>query len=220
MEIVPIEYTVPQIHAIQRLNITKTSHINYCGYTHSLDMDRIIEWFKSIGSNSEEDCVICSRLISDIVQMVCGQADSCLLTIRSSVASDFFTVPRFHRDGKYYTIGPNQIQRKFILTIKGPGTLLSEPNEQITNSFFDVFYNPIDQMDENKRKQMAEILGPENIFQLTNNQGAWIITYQTNENIDRATIHSEPNITQPRLFFSVLPGTNEQIESIRSKNCK
>lgn len=222
IQIVPIEYTIPQIYAIQRLNITKDDNFNYCGFGYDLDMERMIGWFDSIGTNSREDCGIYCRLISDIVQMACSQAscDSCWLTIRAKLPSDEFKVPRFHRDGMFYRLGSNQVQRKFLLTIKGPGTLVSEPNKETTDKFFDLLYDPVDEFDIEKRKQLVEILGPDGPVQLTNNQGAWIITHQNNANRDRATIHSEPHITQPRLFLSILPGTNDEIESIRPRFCK
>lgn len=227
IQIVPIEYSVPQIHAIQRLKIEKNSIFNHFGYTWDLAIDSLMKWFESIGSNTHEDIVIYSRLITDIVQMACSQAsgqegqEACWLTIRSRVPTDEYKVPRYHRDGSYYKVKPNQIQRKFLLTIKGPGTLVSEPTKQVADKFFDLFYDSVDGFNIEKRKQLAKILENDKISppaQLTNNQGAWITTYK---NIlgssDRATIHSEPNIIQPRLFLSVLPGSNEQIESIRSR---
>lgn len=223
VQIVPIEYTIPQIYAIQRLNITHNDIFNYCGFFYNLDMERMIEWFGLIGRTTRDDCVIYSKLITDIVQMTCSQLkyDSCWLTIRSRIPSDEYKVPRFHRDGQFYKLDPNQIQRKFLLTIKGPGTLISEPDNQTTNKFFDLFYSNIEkQLDLGIREQLAQALGSENIIQLTNNQGAWIITHQTNYKSDRATIHSEPDITQPRLFLSVLPCSHKHIESIKSRFCK
>jgi hypothetical protein len=223
IQIVRIEYTIPQIYAIQRLNITRDDNFNYCGFDYDLDMERMIEWFDLIGSSSRDDSVIYSRLVVDIVQMACKQAgfDSCWLTIRSRLPTTEYKIPRFHRDGQFYKLGPNQIQRKFLLTIKGPGTLVSEPDKETIDEFFDVFYaNQEKQIELDVREKLAQVLGPENIIQLTNNQGAWIITHQSNTKSDRATIHSEPDITHPRLFLSILPGTNKQIESIRSRFCK
>ena len=59
------------------------------------------------------------------------------------------------------------------------------------------------------------------ILQLTNNQGAFMKTHEFVNGIGNmidTTIHSEPNITQPRLFISIVPGSADQInETIKAK---
>ena len=76
-------------------------------------------------------------------------------------------------------------------------------------------------MDLENRKQLTEILEGSKIHQLKEGQGAFITTYvNTNDDSSNATIHSEPNITQPRLFISILPGTDDQINEFKIKNTR
>jgi len=214
IQIVPIEYSQYEIYAIQRLNIKETKAFNHFGYNHNLQFDQLVDYFKSLSSNIYEDCIIYSRLIFNLINLVSQikSNTSCWLVIRSSIPNDDFKIPRFHKDGTYYSTKENEIVQKFILTIKGPGTLICEPSEQGQQKFDEVFYNTNNTFSDLEiREKLAHALIDEHIHQLTNNQGCFF----TIGSDLKSSIHSEPNITQPRLFISILPGTFEQIEELR-----
>jgi len=220
IQIVPIEYSQYEIYAIHRLDIKETKTFEYFGYNNKLELefdqyDQLVDYFKSLGTNIDQDCITYSRLIFRLINLVrqIKSNTSCWLSIRSSIPNDDdYKIPRFHKDGKYYSTKENEIVQKFILTIKGPGTLICEPTEQGQQKFDEVFYNTNNTFSDLEiREKLAHALIDEHIHQLTNNQGCF---FTVGSDL-KSSIHSEPNITQPRLFISILPGTFEQIEELR-----
>lgn len=221
LQIIPIQYTQSQIYAIQRMKINKLEILNYHGYNYDLDMNALIDFFKSIGENNHEDCVTYARLISDITQMVCTikNRDSCWLSVRARIPDDEYHIPRFHCDGVFFPLNRDETEmQKFILTIKGPGTLVTEPNKEIIKEFYELFRKTLDtQLEIETRKKYVKILNKGLIYQLTNNQGAIITTFKSGDPL-HSTIHSEPDITHhSRLFISIVPGTNEQITDLKNR---
>jgi hypothetical protein len=224
ISIVPIEYTIPQIYAIQRLNIVQSKQFVYSGLNFEYPVDRMIDFFKNVTSNIHEDCVIYTKLIYDMVELVGNtkSTDSCILIVRVSLPSDNYIIPRFHYDGGFFSMKGNTIQEKFLLTIKGPGSLLCEPSPDNKKKFDEIFFSNMQtQIELDVRNKLFSVLKDEYILQLTNNQGAFMKTHEFVNGIGNmidTTIHSEPNITQPRLFISIVPGSADQInETIKAK---
>jgi hypothetical protein len=222
--IVPIEYTIPQIYAIQRLNIVQSKQFIYSGLNFEYPVDRMIEFFKIVTSNTHEDCVIYTKLIYDMVELVANTkaTNSCILILRLSLPSDEFKIPRFHYDGGFFSMKGNTIQEKFLLTIKGPGSLLCEPSPENKKKFDEIFFSNMSTQSElDVRTKLYSVIKDDNILQLTNNQGAFMKTHEFVNgigNIFDTAIHSEPNITQSRLFISIVPGSADEInESIKAK---
>jgi hypothetical protein len=56
------------------------------------------------------------------------------------------------------------------------------------------------------RPKLAKALSKFKILQPTNNQGILFYT--------KSTLHSEPKMTGPRLFISIMPGTKANIEAL------
>lgn len=220
ISIIPIEYTIPQIYAIQRLNIIKQNQFNYSGLNFEYPIDKIVEFFKSSTTNTHEDCVMYTKLIYQMVRLVedAKSIDSSILIIRLSLPSDDYVIPRFHYDGKFFSMKGNAKQEKFLLTIKGPGTLLCEPSLENKKKFDEIFYSNMSMLSElDVRKKLYSVIKDENIIQLTNNQGAFMKIFEFVNgvgNIFDTTIHSEPNETHPRLFISIVPGSADQIDEI------
>lgn len=71
--------------------------------------------------------------------------------------------------------------------------------------------NP-DLTSEKKRLKLAEFIKPDSIETTPPNHGSIFIIGPNN-----AAIHSEPPIHSERLFISVVQGTSEQIEDLRTR---
>ena len=135
------------------------------------------------------------------------------ISIRGSIPNDMFRIPRWHRDGPYFKI----ITSKFITTLVGPPTLYIDDIDSIN------IYNTINkvEMEERKGKSFEEEIKIDAYYrpiyadkikkykQLGEEEG--MILYPL------GLIHSEPDITEPRLFLSILPGTFEQIEELKKR---
>ena len=65
----------------------------------------------------------------------------------------------------------------------------------------------------NVRKKQNAIFARKKVKQLKNNEGLIFIV----GNKEKALIHSEPSMKEERIFISILPGTEKQIENIKKR---
>lgn len=132
--------------------------------------------------------------------------------------NDNWIIPRWHCDGNYFN--PNEYiepQTKFVTIFKGQGTLLIEKNKVIQE-----IYNKY-VMDKSK-PSIHTLDGRTNIDKELKNTGAKIIQLNNNQgliflsgNINHCAIHSEPNMTEPRIFLSIVFADEENINKWRDK---
>ncbi len=228
-QIFKMNYTEENLNQINSIQITKNENYDFFGSTdifltnESNDITRLIEFIYRIGDNSEELAKSLVKIIKNIVKVLeLGYNKKyCWITIRTSQPNNYFEIPRWHCDGKYFKnyLDP---QTKFVTVFKGAGTLLIEPtnqSKQIYNNYLsDSFDNtklPIDSIESrellNKEFERVDIQKK----QLTNKQGLIFLSGHSN-----CTIHSEPNITEPRMFLSVVFGDKDNIFEWRDKKYK
>ena len=184
---------------------------------------------KKIGKNNKTNCQKLTKIIIKIcndVKKNCKEDQTARwLTIRVSMPSRLFEIPRWHTDGKFYNQflqKPIDIQWKFIASLIGPGTRICEPSLSIKKKLYKMDSEYFDYKDqklylENKLKKV-KLLSKSEKFQLTNNEGAIIIAHNNLKNdIMYRTIHSETDITEPRIFISILPGTIDEISYLGTR---
>jgi hypothetical protein len=228
-QIFKMNYTEENLNQINLIKITKNENYDFFGSTdifltnESNDITRLIEFICRIGDNSEELAKSIVKIIKNIVKVLeLGYNKKyCWITIRTSQPNNYFEIPRWHCDGKYFK-NYLEPQTKFVTVFKGAGTLLIEPinqSKQIYNNYFsDSFDNiklPIDSIESRKMLDKEfESVGIQK-KQLTNKQGLIFLSGHSN-----CTIHSEPNITEPRMFLSVVFGDKDNIFEWRNKKYK
>jgi hypothetical protein len=193
------------------LNINQDNTFNYFG-NKKLDINSsysLINLFKT--NNDIKSINLLCKFIKKLLLEVCNEYNKnyCWLTIRVSTPNNIYDIPRWHYDGNYYK--SNNIQTKFILTLKGNSTLIINPNQKIKKKFFDID-NKIN-IDESEIKLLRnKIVNNEkiiNINTLTNG----IIIISTNPKL--VTIHSEPPIRENRIFLSILPMTKNELNELK-----
>jgi len=98
----------------------------------------------------------------------------------------------------------------------GPGTLFMNENSECRKNYFDLkntLYSNFDyknysaSLDLDNRKKISDVI---NNCGSSNHQVA-IFTVGTKT---RAAIHSEPNMTQKRLFYSIVSGNSNDIKNL------
>lgn len=189
-------------HILQTLDIGQQQTFNFYGSPAHMQ-EALKAFVATIGANSDEaistvTCVI-ARISFAIVQALDTQA--AWVTVRATLANNAFNTPRWHQDGYYFapfTGGPC----KFAAVLKGPSTLFYRLPEELHLEFQDHFQD---------REYLSRMLDPAFVETVPEGMGALFIVGDA----ARAAVHSEPPMQQSRLFFSILPGSPEQIEALR-----
>ena len=132
-----------------------------------------------------------------------------------SEATTQFEVPRWHQDGEYWTMQPDEIPYKIGTVFTGAPTVFIHPLEEYTRAIQEsdkrltiTNYNAEEIAIE--RLWLAEQFKNARVSQAKPGELArWAVARE-----DLAVIHSEPLIHQPRIFLSFLPGTEAQIREL------
>ena len=231
-EIFQINLTESNKNMIESIKINKTEKYDFFGNVDDLicaesdDLKRLIDYICTIGKNTEELAKEFIDIIKNIVETLSlgYRKKYCWLTIRSSLPNSDYEITRFHCDGKYFS-GVQETQTKFIFVLKGAGTILIEPDEQVKQVYWDYLTQSTDTskplVDINsieERKLLDEKLKDANAKQLQiNNEHGLIFLAGCHSN---CTIHSEPNITEPRMFLSIVFGDESNINKLKNRNGK
>lgn len=148
---------------------------------------------------------ISNRIISEFC------AESCWIALRPMPSNPLYVIPRWHTDG--YMFAPySGVQYKVAMVFRGAGTLFCNPSEDLKKKFHAIQDDDIDSFDENRIK-LANLLTHVHKQSPTSSHGAIFKVGDT----ESAAIHSEPNVLEPRLFFSIVPGTKKQIREMALK---
>jgi len=198
--------------SLSDINIEYKNTFDHYGYANKLDLERLNNFFINIGQNDKQNLVIIENFIAKLTKKVCDEynRDSVWLTIRVTLPNNEFNIPRWHIDGNFFERVNNEHQSKFIMTLKGPGTLLCNANETTRKIFFENFQGS---REISERHKLDEILKSQKVIQLQNNQCAIFLVGDRNI----AAIHSEPPVTEPRIFISILPGYDYQIDEWKNR---
>ena len=159
--------------------------------------------------------------------------ESALIHLRIRKPNDQFKIPRWHQDQGVYFKGQKNYNIKLVTTLKGKSTLISRWNKEGIDEQERV-WKLIKEKDSNYMKlssnnrlqkfdkwdtyrsiklkslriKLSKILKPEPI----NYDSAYSYVHKYGK---YATIHSEPDITEDRIFLAVMPNSWENI-----KKCK
>ena len=200
------------------LNINQYNDFNYYGKKkldiNSNEYNSLINLFNT-DNNIKSINSLC-KFIKKLLLQVCNEYNKkyCWLTIRIMTPNNLYNIPRWHFDGNYYK--SNNIQTKFILTLKGNSTLIINPNQKIKKKFFNNFFN-IDIKDNSElelRLLRNKIVNNEKIININTLINGTIII-STNPKL--ATIHSEPPIMENRIFLSILPMTKNELNDFKTR---
>ena len=225
-----LNYSTEEKNTIKKFKIIKDGTLDYYGTPDSMDINKIMDFFTKIGNNKINDSIIISNIIKKLCIEVCNGFSenkiACWLSIRVSLPNNRFTIPRWHMDGKFYNVNlrnvqSNDIQLKFITTLKGQGTLLANPTKKIKSKYWTITNgNSTDPKTEFK-KRMDDRVIIDNLLQKfkiqsKNDEGViFVCTANDRNNYMIRGLHSEPDIVEPRIFISILPGTEREIKELQ-----
>ena len=188
-----------------------------------------INYIQSIGGNTKTCINGMEKLIIRLIKKVLlgYKMKYFWLAIRISSPNKNFDIPRWHKDGTFFT-GDNDIGCfKFITTLKGPGTLLIKSTKKINKIYEKTLEEKFTEMrkyktiqekikiDDNFRPIFAKKFVKEKYIQAKNNDG---ILFYTGFPHDNAALHSEPKMDTSRIFISILPSSYENIKDLQKSN--
>ncbi len=207
---IPVSLEDSALEAIQSFEIERTGDIDVYAAVEQ-DIGGVLRSFlASIGENDQQHIETVAGIVSNIAEQVTKmlQKEAYWLALRVTKPLDYdmsYTMPRWHSDGAYFETAEGEVVYKFILTLRGDKTLFGEAAdlerfEQIQKNLYDEQGRPDPVMTEELVSLVSALPTP------TKMGG---VMFQVGEG---GAIHSEPTVTQPRIFMSVLPGDVSQIQ--------
>lgn len=200
---------------------------NYFGKTKNISQKEVMDFLNKLGDNIKEDNDKVFRYIIKVIKEMLSNYDLGYfwLTIRAMMPTEKYKNTRWHIDGKYYESERRQF--KMVSVPKGEGTLFIEPCEEIHKKFVElekeknkeyIYENKtiinFNEVNIKYGKIFKELFEDEKIIRTKNN---YYVEFNARDK-EIGGIYSEPDITEPRLFFSIVLGTKEEIDELKSKN--
>ncbi len=139
------------------------------------------------------------------------------ITVRATLPHEYNDIPRWHDDGMYFTQEPDEKVYKMVFPVIGAKTLFGEVldkekydallQQSFTNHRMNLSEEDAWEEDLRIRKELDAVVKP---ISVTTKEQAAVFLVGHNE----ATIHSEPPVSEPRIFVAVLVGSKEQIREM------
>lgn len=172
-------------------------------------VDEIAAFLAAIGPNSQEIAFGAAGKISQIIEEVMSASRRACAWVHlgAFVPTAEFDAHRWHMDGPYYkTESPFGFKYKFAATLVGDSTLFySLPRES-------AHLRELVWLRSRNKELMNEIFPDSGILKMESKCGALFIS----GDYKRAALHSEPPISQSRLFLSIIAGTEEEIQHLKT----
>ena len=218
--------TAEEKDSIDKLRIeTQLPQFNFYGPINDGVTEALSAYLSGLGENSEETKTNISKLVARITEGMIKDfdAESAWVMLRSFLPNDEYKLPRWHKDGRYFA--SKERVYKLIFSIKGAPTRLgkatdAEKFEQLEKESSENFVtnrissdNPKKFEDEGIRIRKELELVVKEIEPLEVGHAAMYLIGDKD-----AVIHSEPLIDEPRIFMSVIVGSQDQINEWKEKS--
>ena len=214
---------------LDNLKVNKESILTLRGlYGYDKYIDESLKYSFNI---QESKRIRIKNIIKNIIHefLTKTKQESALIHLRISKPHDGFKVPNWHQDGFYFK-GQKKYNIKLLTTLKGKSTLISRWNKEAIDEQDKVF-KLIEQKKDNLNKTPSkkwlnsyESYQESKLESLRVNLSKIIkhepINYDSAYsyvNGKYATLHSEPDITEDRIFLAVMPNSRENIKKCNMK---
>jgi hypothetical protein len=217
--------TPEETESIKEVRIEKElPQFDYYGPVNEELTKSLVSYFDEMGENSDEAVRTISALVARIAATTLKDLnkESAWVMVRVSLPNNDFDIPRWHPDGAYFqSSDPNDRTYKLVKSIKGPLTRFGEKADP------EKFEQLIRESTENyeRHHDNAEAFNEEDV-RIRQGLDAVIQEIEPAKEGDavyylvgdrEAKIHSEPKIDEPRIFMSVVAGSNEQVEELEER---
>ena len=214
---------------LDSLKVNRQSFLKLRGlYGYDKYIDKLLKYSFNI---QESKRIRIKNIIKNIIHefLTKTKQESALIHLRIFKPHDGFKVPNWHQDGFYFK-GQKKYNIKLLTTLKGKSTLISRWNKEAIDEQDKVF-KLIEQKKDNLNKTPSkkwlnsyESYQESKLESLRVNLSKIIkhepINYDSAYsyvNGKYATLHSEPDITEDRIFLAVMPNSRENIKKCNMK---
>ena len=131
-----IDYTISELEIINDFEIKNPNNYGHFGSLY--DIKDLKKYLIDIGSNTKTCINGMEKLIIRLIKKVLFgyKMKYFWLAIRITPPNNRFDIPRWHKDGTFFTGDKNEKSSvKFITTLKGPGTLLIKSTKKINKIY-------------------------------------------------------------------------------------
>nr|QBK89463.1 MAG: hypothetical protein LCMiAC02_05580 [Mimivirus LCMiAC02] len=213
----------------KKIKVNSNKKYEYYGIIEKGNQTKYISKFiQSLNNNKNISDDVANLYMEKIINLFLNamNKDSAWIAIRASLPTDDFKVPRWHQDGYYYKAREFSTKKiklpKLVFVVKGDTTPFKSVSKKVREDFIELYrklYKKLDFQNLNKklyldiRKQLDNLLKKSPTIQASNLQaGIFLVGLK-----EFATIHSEPDIKEKRLFLSIVPGSKDEIEELSKK---
>lgn len=173
--------------------------------------DEATAFIESLG-NGKEEAWLASGVISRLLEQTLKGfgAEAAWVAVRATLPNNDFDIPRWHQDGAFFK-SENDEQKKVVAVLKGAPTLFNGTEGHLRDAFRKALRGG--KGDSAKtRIELSLLLDPALTSQARAGEGSVFVTGS-----DRSGLHSEPTMKEARIFVSILPGSQAQIEELRER---
>ena len=167
----------------------------------------VIDYLSRVGPNDLNVVKRAAAKIDRIVKMVMSSSgkQTAWICLRASTATDRYDLPRWHMDGHYYRQS-DSLQYKFATTLIGASTHFYPLSRELKE------LRRVIRIHTGNRKFTSELCQGGPIFSPTVGEGVFVLAGDRNV----AALHTEPPIHEPRLFFSIVPCSEEELKDLKT----
>lgn len=217
---VDMEFSDQEVESLKEIKVeSELDQFDYYGSADTQLQRNLEQYLKEAGENSGSHISTISHLVTRLSREVMEGLgkESVWVMVRISLPDERYSIPRWHSDGSYFS--SSEREYKLVATLKGPQTLFGEVIDGARYQQLSVRMNENYRKNHSDpkifraedlqiRKQLVEVVKP---IKLADTSKA--VMYLVGDK--DAVIHSEPHIDTPRIFISILPGSQSQIEEWR-----
>ncbi|MBM3231663.1 hypothetical protein FJZ28_05090 [Candidatus Peregrinibacteria bacterium] len=205
--LVDLPFSESEATVLRNLHVPGDTDWGHFGSIDDLH-EKLAQYFERF-TDDESLRGLCSTRITDIAREALSALgkDAAWVCIRSMEAAEG-RPPRWHSDGKFFARAKsNEPQMKLAFCLCGESTHFAKLDAEGRTRFNEIQRNSGTQDQLNASVPTSSIVTP-----VTTLQGGLFAVGS-----DMAAIHSEPPMTVPRIFVSIVPGTLAEVKELQQR---
>ncbi|NGX45248.1 MAG: hypothetical protein K940chlam2_00393 [Chlamydiae bacterium] len=193
-----------ELNSLNKFKVESPGQYDRFGSLHILN-EELPSFLQSIGNNTAELIQEITEIISKVVCNIkeASNKETAWVSVRVFTPTHTFDVPRWHCDGYYYS-PYSGAAFKFATVLKGTSTMFYPLPQNMRKTF---------RSHCKDRTFLANLIKQCHIESPKLGQGAFFLVGDMNN----ACVHSEPKIDGERIFFSVMPGNENEINELKER---
>lgn len=203
-----------EVQALRTLTIRGHNSFDCFGSVDEIGVDissKLYKLFDYTDSVLAQVLLVYNVIIRFITSVLKGcNKQHAWVSVRTSLPNHDFDIPRWHVDGRFFE-SSNTFQYKVVTTLLGSGTLVCNDDATERQNMLSILQKGYDYDEE--RLVLSTALQKCQKFQVAPLSG---LVFRVGSELE-AVIHSEPPVTEPRLFISIVTGTENEIKYIHQK---